>query len=732
LANAHLNEDESHIVVSNRLIRLEFEKAEKGFGLSNITNMLTNYIFMLPSKESATLWQAEFRDSGGRAYIVNNKTDCKRFYKIEEGREGSLTIQFNWVSISLADEKEVVDVQVTVKVKRNDPLSYWRIKLASRSKKVGLWRITFPILENIGPTHGEDTLHDTLILPWGFGRLFHAYEIKDRTEFTYPCGWNFSMQFMAFTHEESGLYFAAHDPKAYYKRFVFEPDTYSGTLVEHLPSSSFMLINFPEGMSTVQQAYEMPYDAVVGIFKGDWYDAAQLYRSWVLENAEWCKQGSLRKRDVSESFRKVAIWLLPGPDTNGDPEKVVPQVLKFKEFFRVPIALHWYNWHNIPFDTDYPEYFPAKEGFKEAVRRLQKECVKVMPYINGRIFDINCKTWRVDDAEKYCAKESAPRINAPTLQKYVEVYGSGQKMIVMCPYTEYWQNKITQIVTKLVEEFGVDGVYIDQIAAADAKLCFDRMHGHSLGGGYYWAEGYQKLLKRARSNAKASKYDAFLTSEYNAECFINYLDGLLTWHSFQGNLVPIFPAVYGGWVLTFGRTFYKEDLENPISFAAKVGQMFIFGAQLGWFSLYELTEEKYQQEAEYLKKLAKYRELGLKFFESRMMRPPKSNTPVPEVTLLWKFIGSSVKTTTPLVMSSIWKADDGTLGIFITNISSTPQPVAYNINLEDYGFSKGRKYVVSKVTEEGVQKLYETESISLNLEELLPERSVVLIQVEEA
>ncbi|MGC9203006.1 MAG: DUF6259 domain-containing protein, partial [Thermoproteota archaeon] len=677
--------------------------------------------------------QAEFRDAGGRAYVVSNKTECKKSYEVEETAEGDLLIQFQWTGIDLGEEKEVVDVQATVKVRREDPLSYWRIKLANRSKKAGLWRLTFPILENIGPTQGEDLSRDTLILPWGFGRLFHTYDIKNRIELTYPCGWNFSMQFMAYTHEESGLYFATHDPKAYYKRFVFEPDTYSGTLVEHLPSSSFKLINFPEGMGTIQQAYEMPHDAVVGIFKGDWYDAAQLYRSWVLENAEWCKQGSLRKRnDVSESFRKVAIWLLPGNGTDGDPEKVVPQVLKFKEFFGVPVALHWYNWHKIPFDTDYPEYFPAKEGFKEAVKRLQKEGVKVMPYINGRIFDINCKTWRMDDAEKYCAKESAPRINASTLQNYIEVYGSGQKMVVMCPYTEYWQNKIAQIVTKLVEEFGVDGVYIDQVAAAEAKLCFDKTHGHPLGGGCYWVEGYHKLLEKARSNAKAKKYDAFLTSECNAECFINYLDGFLTWHSFQGDLVPIFPAVYGGWALTFGRTFSKEDLENPISFAAKVGQMFIFGAQLGWFSLYELTEEKYQKEAEYLKKLAKYRLLGLKFFESRMMRPPKPAAPIPEVTLLWKFIGSSVKTTIPLVMSSIWKAEDGSLGVFITNISSIPQLVAYNINLEDYGFSKGRKYVVSKVTEAGVQKLYETESTNINLKEILPERSVVLLQVEEA
>ncbi|MGC8935515.1 MAG: hypothetical protein ACP5LN_10190, partial [Thermoproteota archaeon] len=71
MTGVHLNEDELYIVVSNGLIKLEFEKAERGFGLSSIANMLTGYNFMLPSEESVALWEAEFRDAGGRVYAVN-------------------------------------------------------------------------------------------------------------------------------------------------------------------------------------------------------------------------------------------------------------------------------------------------------------------------------------------------------------------------------------------------------------------------------------------------------------------------------------------------------------------------------------------------------------------------------------------------------------------------------------------------------------------------------------
>ena len=47
-----------------------------------------------------------------------------------------------------------------------------------------------------------------------------------------------------------------------------------------------------------------------------------------------------------------------------------------------------------------------------------------------------------------------------------------------------------------MNECGVKGVYIDQIAAAAPTLCFDKSHGHPLGGGHWWTEGYWKLLGR--------------------------------------------------------------------------------------------------------------------------------------------------------------------------------------------------------------------------------------------
>lgn len=98
--------------------------------------------------------------------------------------------------------------------------------------------------------------------------------------------------------------------------------------------------------------------------------------------------------------------------------------------------------------------------------------IKVVPYINARIFDFNAEIWD-DKADECATKFKAPRLGGRSMSYYTEIYGSGQHQSVMCPYTKFWQTKISDIVKELTNDYGTDGVYVDQIAAAKANLCFD-------------------------------------------------------------------------------------------------------------------------------------------------------------------------------------------------------------------------------------------------------------------
>ena len=89
-----------------------------------------------------------------------------------------------------------------------------------------------------------------------------------------------------------------------------------------------------------------------------------------------------------------------------------------------------------------------------------------MPYINGRLCDPKSKTWTQEGGDKAAARQENGK-------PYTEVYGSKVPLNVMCPATKQWQDKIAGIVDRLVNECGVDGVYIDQIGAAYAVRCFN-------------------------------------------------------------------------------------------------------------------------------------------------------------------------------------------------------------------------------------------------------------------
>ena len=319
-------------------------------------------------------------------------------------------------------------------------------------------------------------------------------------------------------------------------------------------------------------------EAVWRLLRGDWFDAAIAYRDWVRKEAKWYPQLSSDGRsDTPLSMRELPAWA----QTGGYSRECVTPVKKFREYLRVPIGFHWYSWHEIPFDNDYPHYFPTHPGFAGGVRELQGSGVYVMPYINGRLWDTRDKG--MQDFEFTKIARPAVSKNAAG-EPFIETYGSKEsdgspvRLGVMCPSTALWQKTIHDIVLRLMNECGVKGVYIDQVAAAAPTLCCDKTHGHPLGGGHWWTEGYWKLLASIRRDMPK---DRMLTTECNGEPYIRWFDGYLTWHWQYDGQVPAFPAVYGGTIQMFGRN-YAGGATKDLALRMRAGQQLVFGEQIGW------------------------------------------------------------------------------------------------------------------------------------------------------
>ncbi|MBM3239628.1 hypothetical protein FJZ31_25350 [Candidatus Poribacteria bacterium] len=640
-----------------------------GFRLKGISPGQKQFFAQL---QPEPFWQIEFRDSSRspeNAIIVDNieaeSVDCPSFNPLT----------YHWHNIDLGDEKSALDIIVRY---NSEKFPEWRIQINNRSQKYGIWRVNFPRVSLTASEAGE------LAVPMGWGTLYKnptqmgslrskLLSEANRYRGDYPNGWC-TMQFAALCEGREGLYLATHDGKAYHKEFSFQPisSLEKGGRGVVLDESRFLfeVIHYPEEMGVIGKNFELPYPVVIKPFDGTWVDAAKIYRDWAQEHSIWFARQPLEKSaSTPQWLKEIALWC----QTGGDPKDVVPNVLRFADYFQVPIAVHWYSWHQIPFDDHYPEYFPAKEGFKEAVEELHRAGIYVMPYINGRLFDSTTDSWKNEGAERFCALNEKDG-------KYVEVYGSKVPLSPMCPSTSYWQDKVAEIVERLVCEFKVDGVYIDQIGAAGAKLCFNPEHPHPLGNGDFWVSGYRQMLQQVRQKMKACNPESMLTTEDAAEPYSGLLDAYLMCNQTRGNLIPMYPAVYGGRNLTFGRYIFPDDAKASLPFITKIAQMFIFGAQMGWLDAWVLD---YPKEAEYLKTLSQARLESLKYLVyGELVHSPVIDGDLPLIKTQWHLWGTDYPIEMPAVIGSAWKAADGSIGLVFTNMSEETQ--RFRWKLEKY------------------------------------------------
>ncbi len=562
----------------------------------------------------------------------------------------------------------------------------WNLQVYNASQQWSLWRVIFP--QVAVAELGEDA---TVFFPRGPGEIQKGVwrrEFSYRS--TYPNGWC-SMQFMAAYAESprpTGLYFALHDPMGSTKDL--------GLRGQPAQRSVHLFFDIPvPNMGRAGNSFTLSGQAVWQLLRGDWYDAARIYRQWVIREAQWYPRGA----SISSRLQNVSAWTAPRPLktfrewmrdlpawslASGGAQEVVPPVEEFAKYCGVPIGFHWYYWHQIPFDNDYPHYFPVKPGFGEGVQRLKEVGVFVMPYINGRLWDTRDRGME-DFQFSTVAKPAATKDEngAP----YTEIYGSKEsdgspvRLAVMCPTTQLWQNKVREIVLRLFNEYGVNAVYIDQVAAAPPVLCFDPTHGHPLGGGHWWNEGYWQMLERIRQEMPA---DRALTTECNAEPFIAWFDGYLTWHWQYEGQVPAFPAVYSQAIQMFGRAYRGGDTRD-LALRMKSAQQLVFGEQIGWIDPNIVREEV---SARFLRQMVQLRWRYRQFFtHGEMARPPKLQGNIPTVRADWQWEGEWW-VSAPAVYTGAWQIrEQKRLVLFFINVADEPVTAQMRFNPSAYGIT---------------------------------------------
>ena len=478
--------------------------------------------------------------------------------------------------------------------------------------------------------------------PYSSGIVCSPNKEKININVRYPSGFGASMSWFAVWNESlSGLYVAAHDETGTIKDVCFHSDS--------LGNANFCF-KYPSVETNTNCFGFSPCEIVLAGFDGDWFDAAMLYKEWVKEKACWYPRfllGKEGRKDTPVWMKELCVWAV-GDDTN---------VEQFQKALGVPIGFHWYRWHTIPFDNDYPHYFPPVLNFSARVKSLQEKGIYVMPYINGRLWDTHDNGTKDSLFTKIALPNVTKGIKGdPVLESYgsQEIDGTDVKLGVMCPSTLCWKNKLEDIIIKLsdsVKGYGTKAVYIDQVAAAPPIECFDKNHTHPQGGGDWWISSYQNIFRDIREHKST---ECVLTTESNADGYLSDFDGFLVWQFQHNNQVPAFAAVYGGIIQLFGRNYVGDS--SLLATKMKLAQSFVFGEQLGWIDASVLYDK---EKFNFLKKLVmlryRFREY---FYKGELCRAPFLEGDNPLIKVKWPFVNKLYDISNPAVLTGAWRIPD--------------------------------------------------------------------------
>lgn len=672
-AGADTRTEKARTVAAGSL-EMTLQAGDGGIQVTSLVNLEDKAELL--AQERAPLFELVVRNSKGEEVRVSSEKGWTRT-AMNESEGGVVLIWENCPDAGLEA------FRVTVKAVPNSAVHSWEWHLETEGT-VGETRLEDVVFPQIALN--EIASGGGVLYPDGPGVLIHDLWTQDLQKWQrYGGGWC-SMQFMtAFAAPREnrpapGVYYAMHDPMGSTKEIVLQSKAATRTV-------KFFFEHPIPNQVPPTNAYVLPGKAVWGLFQGDWFDAAQRYKAWVKSEAKWWPQlGEGGRADTPLWMRELCAWA----QTGGAPQEVVAQVKAFAEFLEVPVGFHWYNWHQIPFDNDYPHYFPVKEGFAEAVRELQDANVFVMPYINGRLWDTRDKGAE-DGAFTNTALPAVAKMEdgAPFVESYgsKESDGSPVKLGVMCPTTALWQNKVKEIVLRLQNEYGVKGVYIDQVAAATPVLCMDPAHGHPLAGGSWWNTGYWTLLDALRRDMAE---DRMITTECNGEPFVNRFDGYLTWHWQTDGQVPAFPAVYGGAIQMFGRSYGGGDTRD-LALRMKAAQQLVYGEQIGWLApSIAMTPEN----GPFFKQMVQLRWLLRRYFyEGEMLRPPRLVGDIPRVKADWQWNGEHWVTTDAVLTGAWTLPHEGKSVLIFANVSDAPLTATLDLHLA--GGAEGKTMAVT-------------------------------------
>jgi hypothetical protein len=694
------------VTVSNSLTRIRLE-ATRGT-LAEITDLKSGHNFVGPSPDG--LWSIQLAGGDKPAEVV--PSHAGRFSSVALPG-GAMGYELTWSGFSNSAPSDL-RVRVTVGIPQGEAVSRWRIAVEGLGTNA-VRRVRFPIIDNIPVQDGE-----RLAVPSWMGQL--AQEPRRQltrrdgsgvhSEWHYPG--ELSLQCLALYGQKAGLYLACDDTESFRKSM--------GAVGGGGTNLTLEVVHSPEAKAA--DTWVQPYDVIMGTFQGDWFTAAERYRAWGT-NQLWAQESRLARGQVADWVTNTALWVW----NRGRSESVLKPAAALRGRLNLPVSVLWHWWHGCAYDTGFPEYLPPREGtdsFTQAVAKAKDQGVNSLVYMNQRLWGMTTKSWTNEGVEKWAVKTPSGKIQPEVYNTFTK-----QPCAAVCLGTSFWRNKYASLAEEALQ-LGVGGIYMDQ--ACLSLACYDPAHGHPIGGGTYWVDGFKRLsedIRRRSSGRNQSTLNGVaLAGEGCGEPWLRHLDLMLSLQVSRERYaapdgwetIPFFHAVYHPYAVLFGnyssltmppydelwpaKTAPKEPLKPldrafSTQFYLEQARAFVWGQQPMIANFLPSQFETRAEEIDYVVGLSRARSQALKYMlggtmlRAPMLEVPERNIPMSRLSIYAGQQGglTQFEKRVPLAVVSAWRANDGTVALALASISDAPVKTILRVSPRDYGLSGAVKLV---------------------------------------
>lgn len=471
-----------------------------------------------------------YRDAAGildgTAYVGNvaKHLNIPRFAQISEDETLTPRITVNTTTAVIEypylvanGEKIDISAKVRIELPENDCRSYWYLTLDNRCgceiqsckfpQLNGLWlgddwkenTLIFPRVAGLKMDDPSGTLaQEPIRMTWKWQEYLHNYFLgsqpatKDdrglyelRANHTGGC----SMLWMDLYSqaENTGIYMTCRNLDLRQKAIS------ACTLGPYNPGVGLGIDHYP----CLTEGHWESQECVVAFHEGDWHWAADEYR-----------QARQKNPNPVCTNNPVPAWFQKSPglvahyDFMYQGGKIVHTFQDIPALYEKAKSQGYKHlllagWNDHGFDDGFPLYCPSEalgteEELKKAIADIKADGGHVCFYVNSRLCNVGYP-------QNQARTKASCAMNRDGSLK-IENYGAkGVDFATLCMSESSWRRQLVEDITYLVNEIGIDSIYLDQLAMATSVLCYHPDHKDHAGDPAAWNQGYEKLLHELRT-----------------------------------------------------------------------------------------------------------------------------------------------------------------------------------------------------------------------------------------